>query len=28
LGDRDITRLPAHLRPFNTVFQDYALFPI
>jgi spermidine/putrescine transport system ATP-binding protein len=27
LGDRDITRLPAHLRPFNTVFQDYALFP-
>src|SRR6185369_9539845 len=27
LGDRDITRLPAHLRPLNTVFQDYALFP-
>jgi ABC-type Fe3+/spermidine/putrescine transport system ATPase subunit len=27
LGERDITRLPAHLRPFNTVFQDYALFP-
>ena len=24
---RDITALPAHLRPFNTVFQDYALFP-
>jgi spermidine/putrescine transport system ATP-binding protein len=27
LGERDITRSPAHLRPFNTVFQDYALFP-
>jgi spermidine/putrescine transport system ATP-binding protein len=27
LDGRDITRLPAHLRPFNTVFQDYALFP-
>jgi spermidine/putrescine transport system ATP-binding protein len=27
LEDRDITRVPAHLRPFNTVFQDYALFP-
>ncbi|CAN5193955.1 ABC transporter ATP-binding protein [soil metagenome] len=24
---RDVTRLPAHRRPFNTVFQDYALFP-
>ena len=23
----DITRLPANRRPFNTVFQDYALFP-
>ncbi|MDP9138836.1 MAG: ABC transporter ATP-binding protein [Pseudomonadota bacterium] len=23
----DITRLPANQRPFNTVFQDYALFP-
>ena len=24
---RDITGLPANRRPFNTVFQDYALFP-
>lgn len=24
---RDIGQLPAHRRPFNTVFQDYALFP-
>ncbi len=24
---RDITQLPANRRPFNTVFQDYALFP-
>jgi ABC-type Fe3+/spermidine/putrescine transport system ATPase subunit len=24
---QDITRLPANRRPFNTVFQDYALFP-
>ena len=24
---RDITRLPPEKRPFNTVFQDYALFP-
>ena len=24
---RDISRLPPHRRPFNTVFQDYALFP-
>jgi len=23
----DMTRLPANRRPFNTVFQDYALFP-
>ncbi|MFO1057537.1 MAG: ABC transporter ATP-binding protein [Dongiaceae bacterium] len=27
LGDQDIGRVPAHRRPFNTVFQDYALFP-
>jgi len=27
LGSADITRLPAHRRPVNTVFQDYALFP-
>ena len=26
-GDADITGMPAHQRPFNTVFQDYALFP-
>lgn len=24
---RDISRLPAHQRPLNTVFQNYALFP-
>jgi ABC-type Fe3+/spermidine/putrescine transport system ATPase subunit len=24
---RDITKVPTHKRPFNTVFQDYALFP-
>lgn len=24
---QDVTRLPANRRPFNTVFQDYALFP-
>jgi ABC-type Fe3+/spermidine/putrescine transport system ATPase subunit len=24
---RDLTRVPANRRPFNTVFQDYALFP-
>ena len=24
---RDVTHLPANRRPFNTVFQDYALFP-
>jgi spermidine/putrescine transport system ATP-binding protein len=27
LGTEDITALPAHLRPVNTVFQNYALFP-
>ena len=27
LGSKDITRLPAHRRPVNTVFQSYALFP-
>ncbi|MER5767429.1 ABC transporter ATP-binding protein [Streptomyces sp. NPDC001985] len=27
LGDRDVTRLPPHRRPVNTVFQSYALFP-
>jgi spermidine/putrescine transport system ATP-binding protein len=27
LEDRDITQLPINRRPFNTVFQDYALFP-
>ncbi|MQS09031.1 ABC transporter ATP-binding protein [Streptomyces alkaliphilus] len=27
LGDRDITALPPHRRPVNTVFQSYALFP-
>ncbi|GAA2279411.1 polyamine-transporting ATPase [Streptomyces ruber] len=27
LGDRDVTRLPPHKRPVNTVFQSYALFP-
>jgi spermidine/putrescine transport system ATP-binding protein len=27
LGSRDITRLPSHKRPVNTVFQNYALFP-
>jgi spermidine/putrescine transport system ATP-binding protein len=27
LGDRDITALPPHERPVNTVFQNYALFP-
>ncbi len=26
-GDRDVTRLPAHLRDVGMVFQDYALFP-
>jgi spermidine/putrescine transport system ATP-binding protein len=27
LDGRDITDLPINKRPFNTVFQDYALFP-
>jgi len=27
LGGNDITRLPAHKRHVNTVFQNYALFP-
>ena len=27
LAGRDITHLPANKRPFNTVFQSYALFP-
>jgi len=27
LGQRDLTSLPAHQRPVNTVFQSYALFP-
>lgn len=27
LGSRDITDIPINRRPFNTVFQDYALFP-
>lgn len=27
LNGKDITRLPAHERPINTVFQRYALFP-
>lgn len=27
IGGRDATPLPAHLRPVNTVFQSYALFP-
>jgi len=27
LEGRDLTRLPAHRRPVNTVFQSYALFP-
>ncbi|MFG3253560.1 ABC transporter ATP-binding protein [Streptomyces sp. NPDC048172] len=27
LGEEDITRLPPHRRPVNTVFQNYALFP-
>lgn len=26
-GGRDITAMPTNRRPFNTVFQDYALFP-
>src|ERR1700686_3492234 len=27
IGGRDVTRLPAHRRPVNLVFQHYALFP-
>ncbi len=27
LGGQDITALPPHLRPVNTMFQSYALFP-
>lgn len=27
LGDQPMSGLPAHRRPFNTVFQTYALFP-
>jgi spermidine/putrescine transport system ATP-binding protein len=27
LQGQDVTRLPAHRRPVNTVFQNYALFP-
>ena len=27
LGDRDVTDLPPFVRPVNTVFQNYALFP-
>jgi spermidine/putrescine transport system ATP-binding protein len=27
LSGRDVTALPAHKRPVNTVFQQYALFP-
>jgi len=27
IGDADITETPPHLRPVNTVFQSYALFP-
>jgi spermidine/putrescine transport system ATP-binding protein len=27
IGGRDVTRLRAHQRPVNTVFQSYALFP-
>lgn len=27
LGDEDVTALPPHKRPVNTVFQSYALFP-
>jgi putrescine transport system ATP-binding protein len=27
VGGRDITDLPPHLRPVNTMFQSYALFP-
>ncbi len=27
ISDRDMTQIPPHLRPVNTVFQKYALFP-
>jgi spermidine/putrescine transport system ATP-binding protein len=27
VGGGDVTRMPAHRRPVNTVFQSYALFP-
>lgn len=27
IGDADVTQRPPYLRPVNTVFQDYALFP-
>ncbi|WP_344885735.1 ABC transporter ATP-binding protein [Zhihengliuella alba] len=27
IGDEDVTDLPSHRRPVNTVFQSYALFP-
>ena len=27
IGERDVTQVPAHKRPVNTVFQSYALFP-
>lgn len=27
IGGEDVTRIPPHRRPVNTVFQDYALFP-
>lgn len=27
IGGKDMTRLPSHKRPVNTVFQSYALFP-
>ncbi|WP_229670684.1 ABC transporter ATP-binding protein [Deinococcus aquiradiocola] len=27
IGGRDMTGIPPHLRPVNTVFQSYALFP-
>ncbi|MBP0575325.1 ATP-binding cassette domain-containing protein, partial [Mycobacterium tuberculosis] len=27
LGDRDLTRVPAHKRDIGLVFQNYALFP-
>jgi spermidine/putrescine transport system ATP-binding protein len=27
IGDADVTQTPPHVRPVNTVFQSYALFP-